>query len=357
MKWLHIPALLFASAAAFGQNITAFSDYQDHFYIFDDGASSRREYQPIKSFKSGGKCLAYVDNLGKFKIYFNGEIKELERFNIGNYAVTENLVVYKVDQELLVFDNGKVKSLVYYPAYYGVGDSIVAYLDRASKYLKVYYNGNITPIADGLVSVPAKSLRVGDNNVAFVDSEDKLCLFYKGRIEELIYNPLSFRVSLNTAAFVDASSGEFGIFHKGEIYEAETFQPASYKMGDDLVAYVDESGSFKVFFNGEVNIISSFEPEFYKVIDDMVIYGENSFFKVYYQGEEYTLENYIPVKFYADEATLAYIDQLGFLQCFYKGETHALSDEAVREITVAGNTVAYKVGLNTNKVFCKGQIY
>ena len=350
-------ALFSVTFGSNAQNLTAFNDYRDYFFIFDNGVSAQREYQPVKSFKSGGKCLAYVDNLGKFKMYFEGEITELERFNIGNYAVTENLVVYKVDQELLVFDNGKVTSLAYYPAYYGVGDSIVAFLDRATKYLKVYYRGTVTPVADGLMTVPAKGLRVGDNILAFIDSQDRLYTFYHGRLEELMYNPRTFRTSLNTVAYVDASSLEFGIFHKGEVYEVETFEPASYKMGDDIVAYVDESGSFKIFYDGEVITVSSFEPEFYKVIDDLVIYGENSFFKVYYQGEEYTLENFIPVKFFADEATLAYIDQLGFLQCFYKGETYALSDEAVREITVSGNTVAYKLGLNTNKVFCKGKIY
>ena len=136
------------SVDTLGQNITAFSDYQQHFYVFDKGVSTRHEYQPVKSYKSGGRCLAYVDNLGKFKIYFNGETEEIERYNIGNYSVTENLVVYKVDQELMVFDNGRVKSLAYYPAFYGVGDSMIAYLDRNTKYLKAYYNGQVIPIAD-----------------------------------------------------------------------------------------------------------------------------------------------------------------------------------------------------------------
>ena len=350
-----VAVLIFGST--YGQNLTGFTDYRDYFYVFDNGVSHQKEFQKIKDHKVGATCLAYVDNLGKFKIYHDGETKEIERYNIGNYAATEHLVVYKVDHELLVFDAGKIKSLVYYPAFYGVGDSIVAFLDRASSYLTVYYQGNIFPIADGLLAAPMKSLSVGDNTVAFVDIQDRLNLFYRGRIVELIYSPRSFRVSLNTAAFIDAMSGEFGIFHRGTIYDVETFEPISYKLGDDLVAYVDQSGSFKVFYEGEVLEISSFQPDFYKVIDDLVIYGENSFFKVVYKGEEHTLENYIPQSFYADQATLAYIDQFGYLQCFYKGKRHSLSDEAVMEVMVAGNTVAYKVGLNTNKIFWNGQIY
>jgi len=357
MKWLFTLVFLVTSTGVFAQHLNSFVDYREYFYIFDHGVSHQQEYQVVKSQKVGGNCLAYVDNLGKFKVYYDGEVKELERYNIGVYVTTEHLLVYKVSQELMVFDEGNIKSLVYHPAFFGVGDSVVAYLDRASRYLNVYYKGEIIKIADGLVAHAAKSLRVGDNTVGFVDDQDKLYLFYRGKIKELIYNPLNFKVSLNTAAYVDAMSGAFSIFHKGEDYEMETFTPTSYKMGDDIVAYVDESGSFKVFYNGEVTTISSFKPDFYKVIDDMVIYGEDGYFKVIYKMKEYSLENYIPQVYEADQATLAYIDQFGFLQCFFKGEIHSLSNEAVRDITVAGNTVAFKVGLNTNKVFYNGQIY
>ena len=301
--------------------------------------------------------MAYIDNLGKFKVYYDGQIVEVEKYNTRNYFATRHLLAYQVDQELMVFDQGKIKSLGYYPAFFGVGDSIIAYMDRSSNYLTVYYDGRIIPIADGLVNAAATSLRVGDNLVAFIDSQGKLYVYYRGRIEELIYGALNFKVSLNTAAFVDATSGEFGIFHSGTMYEIETFTPSSYKMGDDQVAYIDQTGSFKLFFNGEVSTISSFEPDFYKVIDQMVVYGDNGFFKVLYEGQEYTLENYMPKQYYADHGTLAYLDQFGYLQCFYKGKVHSLSDEAVSEVEVAGNTVSFKIGLNTNKVFYDGQVY
>lgn len=348
---------LFLCGSVHGQNLAVFTDYRNYFYVFDNGVSHQQEYQPVKEHKIGGSCIAYIDNLGKFKTYYDGQIVELERYNIGNYFATRHLLVYQVDQELMVFDQGKIKSLVYYPSFFGVGDSIVAYMDRASSYLTVYYKGSIIPIADGLVTAAAISLRVGDNIVAFVDSQSKLYVFYRGGVEELIYGALNFKVSLNTAAYVDATSGEFEIFHKGNRYEVEAFQPISYKMGDDMVAYVDQSGSFKLFYKGEVSTISSFQPDFYKVIDQMVVYGDNGFFKVLFGGQEYSLENYIPAKYYADHVTLAYLDQFGYLQCFYKGKKYSLSDEAVSEVETAGNTVSFKIGLNTNKVFYDGQIY
>lgn len=341
----------------YGQSLAAFTDYRNYFFVFDNGVSHQQEYQPVREHKIGGSYVAYIDNMGKFKAYYDGFVVELERYNTRTFHATRHLLVYQVDQELLVFDNGRIKSLVYYPAFFGVGDSVVAYMDRASNYLTVYYQGKSIPIADGLVSAAAKSMRVGDNIVAFVDSQDKLYVFYRGKIVELIYGAAKFRVSLNTAAYIDAVSGEFEIFHKGNFYEAETFRPRTFKMGDDLVAYVDQSGSFKLFYNGEITTISSFRPDFYKVIDKMVIYSDNGFFKVLYEGTEYLLENYIPQKYYAEHNTLAYLDQFGYLQCFSQGKTLSLSDEPVSEVEVAGNTVSYKIGLNTNKVYHNGKIY
>jgi len=358
MKW--IPLLLVCSLTAklsLPQNLASFIDYRDCFYIFDNRVTRRAEYQPVKSYKTGMKCVAYVNNLGHFKVYFNGDIIELEKYNIIEYFTTDNLVVYKADNELIVFDNGVKNSLVYYPEFYGFGDSVVAFYDQASKYLNVYYQGRIIPIGEALVGSAAKSMRVGANLVAFKDNDNYLKVFYHGKIFESIYFPQMFKAGRNVVAYIDATSSEFGIFYRGESLEAEPFKPMSFKTGNEMVVYVNYSGSFKVFYEGETFIISSFEPEFYIVKDNIVLFGEGDFFKVFYKGEVYLLENYIPVKYYVDNNTVAYIDQFGFLHCFYNGETYQLSDEAVSKVVVAGNTVSYTQGLNTKKVFSGGEIY
>ncbi len=342
---------------AFAQNLSSFVDYRDYFYIFDNGATKQVEYQPIKSYKRGEKCIAYISNRGRFKVYFKGEVVELEKYNVFEYFVTDNLVIYKTDNELNVFDNGLTHSLVYYPEFYGFGDSIVAFYDKASKYLNVYYNGHITPIGESLVGVPAKSMSVGDNLVAFKDINDYLKVFYHGEIFESIYSPSVFKAGRNVVAYIDGTSSEFGIFYKGDNVEAEPFKPLSFKMGDEMVVYVDYSGSFKVFYNGETYPISSFKPEFYHVKDDIVLFGDGDFFKVFYKGEVFTLENYIPKKYYVDNSLVAYIDQFGFLRCFYQGESYKLSDEKVSNVVVAGNTISYTEGLNTNRVFSNGKTH
>ena len=342
---------------SFTQNLASFIDYRDYFYIFDNGSAQQLEHQPVKSYKTGKKCAAYINNLGRFKVYFNGELIELEKHNVIEYFTTDNLVVYKVDNELNVFDNGIVKSLVYFPELYGFGDSVVAFYDKVSKYLNVYYNGRIIPIGEGLVDLPAKSMRVGDNLVAFKDKTDYLKIFYHGKIFESIYFPQVFKTGRNVVAYIDGTSSEFGIFYNGDVFETEPFKPISFEVGNEMVVYVDYSGSFKVFHEGEVFSISSFEPDFYLVRDDIVLFGDGNFFKVFFNGEVFTLENYIPIKYYIDNDLVAYIDQFGFLRCFYQGENHKLSDEKVSNVVVAGNTISYKQGLNTNKVFSNGKIY
>ena len=356
LAFLIIFAILFIKTPK-AQNLSAFSDYRDYFYIFDNGVSQQMEYQPVQSYKAGNKFVAYLDNRGYFKVYFEGIAATLETFKIGNYFATDNLLIYTIQNELYVFDNGVRKKLSSYTGFYAVGDSIAAFFDKTSKYLNVYYRGNIIPLADAMMGGSAKSLRVGDNLVAFIGQDDYLNIFFNGKIYSEQYKPLTFNVGMNVVAYIDASSSEFRIFYQGKTYEIETFMPESYKPGYDLVAFVNQTHSFKIFYKGDVITVSSFAPDFYKSADNLVVYGEIGFFKVFFEGEIYTLENYIPSLYLINKNTLAYIDQFDNLQCFYRGVMHTLSKEKVSDITLAGNTVSFKTGINTNKVFCNGKLY
>ena len=71
MKYLllFIISLIYLSVEA--QNIAAFSDYQNKFYVFDDGNTRQLEYQPVLSYEIGDKCIGYETNGNHFKVYNN----------------------------------------------------------------------------------------------------------------------------------------------------------------------------------------------------------------------------------------------------------------------------------------------
>ena len=341
----------------YSQTLSAFTDYRGYFYVFDDGHSQMLEYFPPQSYKVGGACLAYLDNRGVFKIFFKNNKITLEKYRVTNYFSTNNLLVYTLESQLVVFDKGKRLTLVYHPDFYMFGDSIVAFYDEASSYLKAYYDGEVVEIEAGLSGRPMKSMVVGDNLFAYVDQADYFKIFYRGNLIEESYRPNNYKVGGNIVAYVTEAELEFKVFYKGATFYVENFEPQSYWAGEDMVAYVDETGSFKVYYKGEVLEISSFEPEFYYIKTNMLVYSEGDFLKVFTDGQSHTLANYIPEKYYVHRNVVAFVDEQDQLQGFYKGQLETISYEKLNNIEIFGNAVSFEIGIHANKTYYKGTVY
>ena len=345
------------SLSAYSQTLSAYTDYRDYFYVFDDGHSQMLEYFPTQSYRVGGACLAYIDNRGVFKIFFRNNKITLEKYRVTKYFATNNLLVYTLESQLVVFDRGKRLTLIYNPGFYAFGDSIVAFYDEPSSYLKAYYDGEITEVEAGLSGRPMKSMIVGDNLFAYVDQADYFKIFYQGSLIEESYSPNSYKVGSNTVAYVSDADLEFKIFYEGTTITAENFEPQSYKAGEDMVAYVDETGSFKVFYKGETIELSTFKPEFYRIKKNMLIYSEQDYLMVFTNGKSYTLSNYIPEKYYVHRNVVAFIDDQNQLVGFYKGEQEIISYEKLNSIEIFANVVSFEIGIHTNKTYYKGNVY
>lgn len=358
MKRIIIAVLVVGSfLPTYSQTLSAYTDYRQYFYVFDDGHSQMLEYLPVQSYRVGGACLAYMDNRGVFKIFFKNNKITLEKYRVTNYFSTNNLLVYTLESQLIVFDRGKRLTLVYNPGLYAFGDSIVAFYDEASSYLKVYYDGEIREVEAGLSGRPMKSMVVGDNLFAYVDQADYFKICYRGKLIEESYRPNNYKVGGNTVAYITEAELEFKIFYKGATHDVENFEPQSYRAGEDMVAYVDETGSFKVFYKGEIIELSTFEPEFYYIKANMLVYSESDFLKVFTDGKSHTLVNYIPEKYYVHRNVVAFIDEQDQLVGFYKGVLETISYEKLNNIEIFGNAVSFEIGIHTNKTYYKGVVY
>jgi len=356
----HLMMLFLSCLTVFStaQNLSVFSDYRDYFYIFDDGKIKALEHLPVQSYQIGGISVAYIDNMDNFKLYYRGRIFEPENVPPSEYFATDYLIAYTLDKQLKVFDNGKSRTLTFQADCYAVADSIIAFCDRLSRLFKVYYNGKITVLEDGVAGPPLKNIKIGDNILAYIDYSNYFKIFYRGNSIELIDIPMRYKAGKNTVAYIDGSSLAFKVFYKGNIYELEVFRPKAFTVGDDMVAYIDNSGAFKIFYDESTTIISSFEPDFYKVKDSIVVYSEQNFFKVFYKGKSHLLENYVPLNYQIDHNNVAYIDQQGNLKSFYGGQIKTLTDyEKLNDFKLSGNTIVFNTDLNSNKIFYEGKIY
>lgn len=351
-------ALLLCSQPLFAQNIAAFTDYQKNFWIFDEGKFRQWEFQPILSSQTGDKCIAYETNGNHFKIYYNHIDYDISAM-IRSYQVTDNLVTYTVGSQLYVFENGIKKNLSRFVSNYITGDSIVAFYDSEKYYLQVYYGGKIITVADGIVSGESSQFLAGCNLMAFKDAYHNFLVFYQNQIYNLIRTELDINAKLgrNILAFIDPNTDYLRAFYKGDVIDIESFNPKSFQVGYEKIAYVDNTENFKIFDNGEIYTICSFIPDSYTLKDNMLVYHQQGQLWAYINGESVMIENYIPSSYEISDNLIVYLDQNGYLKVFENGKSQVLSYEKINQYAVLRKIVIFNEGMNTTKIYYQGETY
>jgi hypothetical protein len=362
MKKLGILILLLSGFIlhGFGQQLAAFNDNLQKFWAFDGGTFQQLEYLEIQDYQVGGYLIAYIDNGSRLKMYRNGEIKTLLTGAPIKYTATDYLLGYSLYEQLNVYDNGQAIVLSTQCDGYEVRDSLIGWHNRIQQTIQIYYDGNIYTIEDGLIYNPLDSYRMGVNTAVYVQSStQQLKLFYQGEIIILddFVEDISYEAGRDIVAFIDSPDQSFNVFYKGEILSVETFKPKSYKVGDEILAYVDNLGRLKYFNNGMVKEVSTYEPQFYDVVDNVLVFEEQGFLKTVCNDELYIIERYIPQPYIIDWNTVAYLDENSFVKIFQNCESKAITFEKVNEINVIRDLVIFVEGINKTKIYFMGQIF
>jgi hypothetical protein len=351
--------LLFLVSAMRSQNLNAYTDQvTKYFYIFDDGKLVEAEYLPVTQPAVGGNCVAYVDNSSNFKIYYDGSTSIEADNPPDRFYATDNLIAYDFNRKLSVFERGKSTTLCYQHGIYAVGDSIVAFYDTIAMVLKVYRDGEVKEMEGNVDKYSPKSLKVGDNIVAYVNYNNRFKTYYNNRTYDLeSTSPSQYKTGCNTVAYVDRSTQNFKVFYHGNLLQLETFPPTSFKVADDLVAYIDNVGNFKVFYMGELNTVLTYEPQFYDAIDHVVVFGDVQNFNGYFAGKTTKLESYKPDSWQMDYNSLAYVDRFNKIRFFNEGVIKEVSSSIVNSYQLTRNVLMYSTDLESMHFYCNGKNY
>lgn len=360
-KMLLAVGWLFGSLLpASGQQLAVFPDNQDHFYIFDDGISRQVEYLPVKSFQVGGTCILYVDNQNRLKLYSRGNVSMLERNAAGQYQALDYLAVYSFAGVVKIIQDGEVVLLGNRINRYMAEDSLIVFYDGGQEWLAAYYKGSTMVLEDGLAGRSFDGLVAGDNLAAWVSAiSNNLKVFYLGETITLepFYSGNRYKAGRDILGYVSASDQKFKVFYKGDLIVLEEFPPASYVVGDGIVAYTDHTGRFKVFSDGQVQEISSFSPDFYTIRNRIILFTEQGYFKTWYKESTYVLEHYMPSEWKASWNTILYRDINGNLKLFRDGESRILTYDIVETVDLYRDVVVVNKGMNNCNVYYKGQKY
>jgi hypothetical protein len=340
------------------QNLSAYTDYRGYLQAFDNTLINQLEYLPVRSYKIGGSCIAYVDGKNDFKVYYNG--KSYQQLNAADftYFVSEYLVAYKVGNVLYVFDQGERQTLSYYnylPPQ--LGDSILSWYDDSKYTLSAYYNGKAVELESSFLQ-PPRRIKIGANTLAWINQSNFFQVFYQGQIYTLDnIPPVAFETGRDIVAYVDDFNRYFHLFYHGDNARVEEFAPDSFKVGYGIMAYVDNLGNFRAFNDGKTRKLLSDRPEFFQVHGNLIVYGYNRMFNVFYNEEVYTLENFTPRDFQVGINGVAWLDESGRLKLFDRGKTYTVSYEVINRYSLNGNVLKYEVGTNTVNFFFNGKNY
>lgn len=359
-KILFLLAFIFAQQFASAQYLAAFNDNLHRFWAFEMGTFTQLEYLEIQNYQVGGILIAYLDNGSNLKIYGNGKTRTLMTGDPIKYEATDYLLGYSMYEQLNVFDKGKTRVLSTQADAYIIRDSLIAWRNRINKNVEVYYEGEIYQLEDGLIYQPIESFKAGDNIIAYVHSSTgQFKVFYLGETIVLddFVQEMVFDAGRDIVAYIDVPDMQFKAFFRGEEFILEDFKPKSFKVGDEMIAYVDNLGRLKLFDQGNIIEVSNFEPEFYEVTDKVLVYEEQGFFKTYCKGDIYVVERYIPQPYRIDFNTIAYLDENRFVKIFQHCGPETINYEQVKEIDIIRDLVIYVTGINKTVIYFNGQNY
>ncbi|MCY7362025.1 MAG: hypothetical protein LH629_08175, partial [Ignavibacteria bacterium] len=313
--------LLFTIFNSSAQPYSAYVNDKNHFYVLDGNYVKQIDYLAPYSYKIGSNCIAYIDNVKNFKVFYKGESVQLAEGYTDDYNVGTDLITINANRMLYIFDNGKVKLLAQICDRYIAGDSIIAFYDKQFYNFNYYWNGKIEKLEEGIGGDPIQSIVTGDNIIAYNNNFNNFKIVYQGEIiEQENKKALTMRAAANTVAYVD-DNNTFKIFYKGETFEVSPFAPRNISIGDNIVAYTDNTNTFNIFYKGTTTEIGSYNPTYLNVRDNMVVFADGTGgLNVFYDGKTQRLENYIPVEIKISSNSIAYLDNSNRIQFFSFGK-------------------------------------
>lgn len=232
--------------------------------------------------------VAFVDYAQYFKVYFRGEIHNLDGRDLGSFKLSDNSCAW-TDSRMGMFkffmeeETYEVADLL--PNEYKVGRDFLLYLDDYDEFF-IWRDDESTSIDD----YPPNSWKVGDNIAAYIDEDDNFLVIDEGSIEptELLASaPNFYDIVDNTLIYVD-DANYLNVYYKGKNHLLEYYNPDKIKYYDGIVAYTDDNGRLKAFYEGEVMPVSDNIITDFKVQGRVILYEYgNGDYMIFHNGQNF----------------------------------------------------------------------
>lgn len=298
-----------------------FNDYTNNFYVFDHGIERQAESNPVKDIYSGNNYVAYTDSKLSFILYYNGDKQVLEENLPNQVTATNTALVYRMQERLMIVENGEKKMLSKRVDSYYASDSIVIWQALPSLDYMAYQDGKVQTVVKASNSSVINDYKVASNIMAFNDLNYDLMIFFKGNLLNSGSNRVtSFQCGHNVVAYVDEYKNTFSAFYNGKFKVLSKEIIKEYIVVNDLVAFIDSKDNFYIYYDDVLTKIDSRSPDFFSGKGNIFYYSFNSELKIVYKGDIYT-ENLVDRKsIIVGENALLYYSNVNRPKYFYKGK-------------------------------------
>ena len=268
-------------------NLTAFR-VGDVLYVFDKGEKKTLCYY-TSILTVNDSIVAYFDDAqSSLNIYYNGRIANAEDafLSTPKSIKTGSNVVAWVNQSNLftVFYQGQTYQLDnIQPLAYEAGRDLVAYVDDYERRFRLFYKGDTAQIEEFIPD----SFKVGFGIMAYITNLGDFKIFSNGAIKKILSNrPDFFYVKGNVVAY--SYNNSFNVFYEGKVYTLQNRAPENFQLGNNGLAWIDDSGRLMLWDKGEIYTVS------YEIINKYNINGNvlkyevgNNTVNVFYKGRNY----------------------------------------------------------------------
>lgn len=261
----------------------------DNWFVYKNygllGVLYKNELKPLDKmvmgeYWIGDSIISWVSNFNEIKMFYEGQIRSIEAFNIQQ----------KRDGSDYVYSNAKMS------------DNIFAYVDQSNVF-KVFYHGQVIQLEtfEPTMYIPGRDM------VLYVDNINNLKVFCKGQTYETNINGIT-NYWLGEGFFVYYTlGGQLAVWKDGEEKILAQDRPKDLIVQRNMIAFTDKSNNFYIWYNDKLELVERFQPKTVQAYRNFVVYqDQDGRLKGYYYGKQINVSDQIVSKYNLYNETVVY---------------------------------------------------
>jgi hypothetical protein len=167
--------------------------------------------------------------------------------------------------------------------------------------------------------------------------------------------PTTLQVSNYLMAYTQGL--QLGVFNGRESKKVETFTRGSFKLGDSVLAYLDNYDILKVYVYDTVFTLMNFaDSSRFRVSDNMVAFNSlDNKFKIFYNQAIFDLEEITPNNYKMGRNIIAYNDFIDNFKVFDRGNKYTLETYPIDNYEINNEIMTYYTNVNEWMAYYDGQ--